>query len=210
MEDVAFAAAGLTARAGLKPERVGQLRIAVLREPYPGQAEPEAVVALDRAMAALEKAGHTVRDLPTPPQLQQLARLQRLVMAYEMDKSLGDERRRHEAKLSSILKTYLDEGRAISARAYDGALAATREVMRDIDGVFGDADVILSPPAPGEAPCRRPATPPSTGSGPSCSCPASPCPRARGQTTCRWESSSPRGPGRMRCCSPQGWRRRPR
>ena len=110
------------------------------------------MTALDRTMAALEAAGHATRDLPMPPQLHQLVRLQRLVMAYEMDKALGDERRRHEAKLSSILKSYLDEGRSISARAYDGAMATTREVIRDIDALFGDADVILSPPAPGEAP----------------------------------------------------------
>ena len=153
VDDVAFAMAGLTARPSLRPERGGRtFRIAVLREPYPGTAEPEAVTVLDRAMAALETAGHAVRDLPMPPQLHQLVRLQRLVMAYDMDKSLADERRRHEAKLSSILKSYLDEGRSISARAYDGALVTTREVMRDLDGVFGDADVILSPPAPGEAP----------------------------------------------------------
>ena len=152
VEDAAFAIAGLTARPSLKPEPGGTFKIAVLREPYPGHAEPEAVVALDRAMAALEKAGHAVRDLPNPPQLQQLAKLQRLVMAYEMDKALADERRRHEAKLSSILKSYLDEGRTISARAYDQAIAATREMIRDIDAIFGDADVILSPPAPGEAP----------------------------------------------------------
>ena len=150
--DMAFAVANLTARPALKAAEPGPFKVAVLREPYPGPAEPETVAALDGAMAALAQAGHAVRDLPTPPALQQIARLQRLVMAYEMDKALGHERRVHEAKLSSILKTYLDEGRATSARAYDGAMATTRETMRDIDSVFGDADVILSPSAPGEAP----------------------------------------------------------
>ncbi len=153
VEDAIFAVSGLTARPSLKPQgEEGPFRIAVLREPYPGEAEPETVAALDRAMAALERAGHVVRDLPSPPSLQQIARLQRLVMAYDMDKSLGHERRLHESKLSSILKTYLDEGRAISARAYDAAIATTRELIRDIDSVFGDADIILSPSAPGEAP----------------------------------------------------------
>ncbi len=153
VEDAIFAVSGLTARPSLKPQGdEGPFRIAVLREPYPGEAEPETVAALDRAMAALERAGHVVRDLPSPPSLQQIARLQRLVMAYDMDKSLGHERRLHESKLSSILKTYLDEGRAISARAYDAAIATTRELIRDIDSVFGDADIILSPSAPGEAP----------------------------------------------------------
>ena len=160
----------------------------------------------------LEKAGHAVRDLPNPPQLQQLAKLQRLVMAYEMDKALADERRRHEAKLSSILKSYLDEGRSISARAYDGAIAATREMIRDIDAIFGDADVILSPHphrARRRRGCRRRATPPSTASGRSFSCPASRCPPVAGRTPCPSASSSPRAPATTRCCLPSRWRRRP-
>ncbi len=153
VEDVAFFVAGLTARPGLRPEGPpGTYKIAVLREPYPGEAEPEAVAVLDRAAEALRKAGHTIVDLPTPKVLQPIPRLQRLVMAYDMDKSLGHERRLYENSLSPILKAYLDEGRGTSARAYDAAIATTRETMRDIEGVFGDSDVILSPSAAGEAP----------------------------------------------------------
>lgn len=153
VEDVAFFVAGLTARPTLRPDGgTRSFRVAVLREPYPCAAEPEAVSVLDAASEALGRAGHVVVDLPAPPMVQPIARLQRLVMAYEMDKSLGHERREHEAKLSAILKTYLDEGRGTSARAYDAAIATTREVMRDIDSFFGEADVILSPSAPGEAP----------------------------------------------------------
>ena len=93
-----------------------------------------------------------------PPVLQALPRLQRLVMAYDMDKALGHERRHHEASLSSIMKSYLDEGRGTSARSYDAALATVREVQRDIGAVFGDADVILAPSAAGEAPSGLHAT----------------------------------------------------
>ena len=152
--DAAFFVARLTGRPAwaAEPEAGRRFTIAVLREPYPGAAEPEAVHALDRAAERLAAAGHVVRDLPTPPAWQQIPRLQRLVMAYDMDKALGHERRAHEAKLSSIMKSYLDEGRGTSSRAYDAALAATRDVMREVDSVFGEADVILSPPAPGEAP----------------------------------------------------------
>ena len=73
-------------------------------------------------------------------------------MAYDMDKALGHERRMFESSLSSILKSYLDEGRGTAARAYDSALAATREVQNNIESVFGPSDVILLPPAAGEAP----------------------------------------------------------
>ena len=153
VEDVCFFVAALTARSALRPERQGKsYRLAVLREPYPGEAEPEAIRALDTTMEALRVAGHAVSDLPTPAALQPIPRLQRLVMAYEMDKALGHERRHHEASLSSILKTFLDEGRATSARSYDAAMATTRDAMRSLDTIFGDADVILSPSAGGEAP----------------------------------------------------------
>ena len=107
---------------------------------------------LDRAAEALTAAGHTVVDLPMPGAWQQIPRLQRLVMAYDMDKALAWERRAHEGSLSAIMKSYLDEGRGTSSRAYDSAMATTRETMREVDGVFGAADVILSPPAAGEAP----------------------------------------------------------
>ena len=152
--DAAFFVANLTGRPAwaATPEKGRRFTVAVLREPYPGAAEPEAVRALDRAAEALEAAGHTVIDLPTPPVWQQIPRLQRLVMAYDMDKALGHERRAHEASLSSIMKSYLDEGRGTSARAYDAAMATTRETVREVDAVFGKADVILSPPAAGEAP----------------------------------------------------------
>lgn len=151
--DAAFFVSHLTGRPTLRTDEAPQgLTVAVLREPYAGTAEPEAVRALDGAADALARAGHRVRDLPTPPVLQPIARLQRLVMAYDMDKALGWERREHEAKLSSIMKNYLDEGRGTSSRAYDAAIATTREVQADIGAVFGEADAILSPSAPGEAP----------------------------------------------------------
>jgi amidase len=151
--DAAFFAAALTGRPSLKGEAAtGRLRIAVLREPYPGPLEPEGVRSLDLASDALRAAGHTVSDWPTPPLWQQLARLQRLVMAYDMDKALADERRQNEAQLSSILRSYLDEGRGTSARAYDAAMATTREAQRELGLLFRDIDVILSPSAPGEAP----------------------------------------------------------
>lgn len=151
--DAAFFVAALTGRPNLKPDdHAAPYRVAVLREPYPGTLEPEGVRALDTASERLAEAGHIVADMPTPPALQPLARLQRLVMAYDMDKSLAHERRLHETQLSSIMKTYLDEGRGTSSRAYDAAIAATREAMRDLDLIFGENDVILSPSAPGEAP----------------------------------------------------------
>lgn len=153
VRDAAFFVAALTDRPALRLRTEAKgLRVAVLRAPYPGEAEPETIAALDRAVAALRQAGHAVSDLPTPPALQSLPRLQRLVMAYDMERALAHERRVHEGKLSAILKTYLDEGRGISARAYDSAIGAARTVQCEAEALFGEAEVILSPSAPGVAP----------------------------------------------------------
>lgn len=151
--DAAFFVAALTARPALVPSgEAGKLRVVVLRPPYPVEAEPEAVAALERAIAALRDGGHGVSDLPMPPMLQTMPRLQRIVMGYDMERSLAHERRVHESEISSILKNYLDEGRSISGRAYDSAMASVKEAQADMETVFGEADVILMPSAPGEAP----------------------------------------------------------
>ena len=97
VEDVAFFVAGLTGRNALRPDGSGgPYEVAVLRAPYPAEPEPETVAALEHAAEALRKAGHGVSDLPTPHSLQNLPRLQRLVMAYDMEKALAFERRAHE------------------------------------------------------------------------------------------------------------------
>ena len=153
VEDAAFFAAALSGRPNLRPQgQARALRVAVLRPPYPETAEPDALAALERAAAALRADGHVVTDLPAPDILDRMSGLQRLVMGYDMVRSLAHERARADDRLSPVLRRFLDESATIAPDAYDAAMKSVRETQANMDRVFGSADVILSPPAPGEAP----------------------------------------------------------
>ncbi len=153
VEDAAFFVAALTGRPELRPAgQARALRVAVLRPPYPEPADADALAALERGASALRGDGHVVVDLPASPTLQALATLPRLVMGYDMARSLAFERDRHANQISNVLRTYLDEGRTVMPEAYDAAMAAVRRAQADMDALFGAADVILAPAAPGEAP----------------------------------------------------------
>ncbi len=153
VEDAAFFAAALSGRPNLRPQgQASALRVAVLRPPYPETAEPDALDALERAASALRANGHTVTDLPAPDVLDRMSGLQRLVMGYDMVRSLAHERVHDADRLSPVLRRFLHESAAITPEAYDAAMKTVRETQADMDRVFGSADVILSPPAPGEAP----------------------------------------------------------
>jgi len=58
----------------------------------------------------------------------------------------------HRSKLSTLLATLIEEGRAIDPAVYRGALSTGRDCAAAIDQLFGPADVVLAPSAPGEAP----------------------------------------------------------
>ncbi len=56
------------------------------------------------------------------------------------------------SKLSSLLAALIEEGRAIDPTVYRSALSTGRDCAAAIDELFGSADVVLAPSAPGEAP----------------------------------------------------------
>ncbi len=159
VEDAAFFVAALTGRPNLRPQAPASgLRVTVLRPPYPEAADADALAALDRAASALRAAGHHVADLPMPEILRSTGALQRLVMGFDMSRSLAHERREHEDRLSPVLRRYLDEGATVTPEAYDAAMASVRALQADMGSLFGEADVLLSPAAPGEAPLGLAAT----------------------------------------------------
>jgi Asp-tRNA(Asn)/Glu-tRNA(Gln) amidotransferase A subunit family amidase len=60
--------------------------------------------------------------------------------------------------LSDTLTDFLDEGAAISAAGYQSALASVEDCKSRIDQLFGDADILAAPSAPGEAPLHETGT----------------------------------------------------
>jgi amidase len=103
--------------------------------------------------------GARVREIAWPyepsagdPAFTRLADAQRTVQLFETARQLGAEAQYRRELLSSRLAALIDEGRSVSGAAYVEALQVGRRCAAGIEQLFGDADVLLTPSAPGEAP----------------------------------------------------------
>ena len=116
------------------------------------EAEPETAAALDRARAALERAGAARRGHRRAGRARRLTEAQQAIMGFELVRCLAYERLRHSAELSPSLAQLLDAGLAVGAPEYDAAIAETAAARARLDAFFGSCDAMLTPAAPGEAP----------------------------------------------------------
>lgn len=130
--------------------------LALTATPWAEQLSPVLHSALERTgrLAAQHGAGvrRPVWQEAAPPSFERLAEAQRVVQTYETARALGPEFDYRRAELSGRLATLIEEGRGIAAADYLAALQLGRECALAIDKLMGDADAILAPAAPGEAP----------------------------------------------------------
>jgi amidase len=154
VDDAAFFAGVLAGRPALRDIEMPQAppRIGIYRTPVWSEAEPSTIAAIDRARAALERAGAWTAEIVVPGEHQGLTAAQESVMSFELVRSLAHERIRHSAELSPRLAQMLDAGMAVGAPEYDAAVAETAAARGKLDGFFGPCDAMLVPAAPGEAP----------------------------------------------------------
>jgi Asp-tRNA(Asn)/Glu-tRNA(Gln) amidotransferase A subunit family amidase len=155
--DAAFFAGVVAGRPELRDipapaARQGAPRFGLYRTPMWDEAEHATVRALDRARAALERAGARVTDIPFPEEHRRLTEAQQAIMGFELVRGLAHERLQHSAELSPALARLLDAGLAVGAPEYDAAIAETAASRAGFDGFFGECDALLTPAAPGEAP----------------------------------------------------------
>lgn len=161
VEDVALVAASLA----LQPQwqhargRTQAPAIAWTATPWSAQLAPSMLAALEKVARLLAGRGARVREIAWPyetkdgrPPFTRLADAQRTVQLFETARALGPEAQYRRELLSQRLTALIDEGRAVSAADYIAALQLGRDCTAGIDGLFGDADVLLTPSAPGEAP----------------------------------------------------------
>ncbi|MFY9316121.1 MAG: amidase [Burkholderiales bacterium] len=137
----------------LLPRDLGRApRIALCRTYEWPAALPETAAALDRAAKAAAKAGAQVKELALPKDFAGLLQAQIDLMNYESYRSLASDRLHHWDGLSETLKKLLDAASRVSAARYDEARALAAKCRAMLGDVFADADAILAPTAPGEAP----------------------------------------------------------
>jgi Asp-tRNA(Asn)/Glu-tRNA(Gln) amidotransferase A subunit family amidase len=151
--DVAFAAAAISGR-DLRVDRAppSAPRIALARTQLWSQASADMRAAVERAARAAEAAGAEVTDINLPPIFEDATEAHATVQDYEAFRALADEYDRHRDRLGPMLREQLGKAAAITPDTYDEGRRLARRARKMFADVMGDADVILTPSAPGAAP----------------------------------------------------------
>jgi len=128
-------------------------KIALYRSEAWPLAQPEAEKALRRAIAALGKQGVDVPEIPLMEGFDQLLTIHEAIMDWEVLRALFYEHRYLpdviHAKSLEMFETRLPKA---TPERYDEACAQAMKARAEVDTLFGAYDVLLTPPAPGEAP----------------------------------------------------------
>ena len=128
-------------------------RVAVCFTPHKDELQPEAVAAIEDAAKALAKAGARVREIDLPPPGKELREGQKTLSAFDGPRAAADEARRFYGLLS---KSFQDDKIGAGGKLDYATWVAARQLGEQgraaVDALFADIDVILTPPAKGEAP----------------------------------------------------------
>ena len=128
-------------------------RIAVCYTPHRDELQPEGIAAIQDAAAALAKAGAKVREMEMPPPIDVMRAGQRTLSAFEGPRAAADEARRFYDLLSpSFQEDKIAAGNQIDYATWVAARKLGETGRANVDALFEDIDVILTAPAPGEAP----------------------------------------------------------
>ena len=154
VRDAAFYTAHVTGKPELEPDAAPPApKVALYRTECWHLALPEAQEALDRAIAALAAKGVGVTEIPLMPGFDNLLDIHERMMDWGMTTGLSYERLFIPDRISPVSREML-ETRAANASAAKFAEAEAEAIAAraNIGALFGDYDVILTPPATGEAP----------------------------------------------------------
>jgi Asp-tRNA(Asn)/Glu-tRNA(Gln) amidotransferase A subunit family amidase len=153
VQDVAFAAAATTGRDlridGFAP---GAPRIALVRTHLWSEASADMQAAVERAARLAERAGAHVQDLSLPKVFEDAIQCHGIIQDHEAFRALAYEYDRHRDALSPILAEQLAKASTITTDEYDEARRTTRRARKTFVELMANADVILTPSAPGAAP----------------------------------------------------------
>ncbi|MCB1547103.1 MAG: amidase [Hyphomicrobiaceae bacterium] len=115
-------------------------------------ATPYMLAAIEGTCNSLARRGAKVAKRAAPAAFQRLAAVQSQIMTYEIAREYAFERQHHWRRLSGQMQSVIAEGEAMSPAAYDKARQQAAEAADRLDEMFADADILVSPSAPGEAP----------------------------------------------------------
>ncbi len=152
VEDAAFVVGSLTGRALALPDDPSAPRLGIcLTHEWPAAAA-ETVALFEELPEVLARSGARTVALTLPPSFAGLVEAQNRVWTFEIARCLADEYRRFANMIREPLRSMLEEGTAMSLRAYEESRSLVRRCREELPAVFREVDVLVTPSAPGEAP----------------------------------------------------------
>jgi Asp-tRNA(Asn)/Glu-tRNA(Gln) amidotransferase A subunit family amidase len=130
------------------PPRIGLCRTHVW-----DQIEPSTRVLVEDAAQRLARAGAKISDVALPQGFERLNDAHRWISSFEFARTFTWEIENHWDEISDTLRGgRLADGLSCPLERYAVAKAVAEECRRQLDPVFDDYDVLLTPSAFGEAP----------------------------------------------------------
>ena len=127
-------------------------KVGVCRSPAWDRAQDVMKANLAEAAARLERAGARVSDVELPAACDGLLQAQSRIAAFEAARSLAYELNESPELLSEDLRARLREGAAMPGGEYAAARVLRDRCAALVDEIWTHVDVLITPPATGEAP----------------------------------------------------------
>ncbi len=128
-------------------------RIGLCRSHLWPMLDPALRADIEAAVDRLARAGAAVADAETPARFAGLADAHTAISSFEFVRNFAFEIDRHWDRISPQLREgRIATGLAMDFDRYRAALAEAEACRRQIDALFGDADVLITAAALGEAP----------------------------------------------------------
>lgn len=152
VEDVALLASATLARPLWDGMAKQAPRIGIYRGQNWGDATPEMQQAIEQAAKIARQSGAVVIEVEEPDMLAEARAAHVIIQNYEAGIACGGDLTLFADQMSDKLRTTLEAGQQISAEDYDKARRIARHARAAANDLFKQADVLLTPSAPGVAP----------------------------------------------------------
>lgn len=143
---------------GVKPEPldadpVSALRVGFCRTQFWERCESTTRDMLEACARTLSKAGARVTDVTLPAHFERIAQAHRWISSFEFARNRAWEIDHHWEMISETLrKGRINDGLTCSFEQYRESRAYAEACRLELDALFADYDVLLTPAAAGEAP----------------------------------------------------------
>jgi Asp-tRNA(Asn)/Glu-tRNA(Gln) amidotransferase A subunit family amidase len=107
---------------------------------------------LERAVAALKRAGAEVVSVTPPSAMGEAWALHPKIQAFEARQALAWEYDNHRERLAPLLRAELDAAQMAAPQDYDDARRVARAARKQARDMFGEFDALVTYSAPGAAP----------------------------------------------------------